>query len=124
MSYFTSINIAPSLVAAALALDTVDACKNHKLTDEVVAPGERRKGLSLAGKHHKLALVMREATDRFLALASEQTILSPDEFFKQAWAGVQELKAERKAVATYRREKRDREQADTVAMQLANPLSA
>jgi hypothetical protein len=98
MSYTTEIFTSRAIKDAANALDVLQAAQQHKLPAD-------------AKKHALLAVVMKEAADRFQKLASQQSSLSPDEFFRAAFERVRATRAEQALIAKSRREKRERDTA-------------
>jgi hypothetical protein len=99
MSYVTEVFMNRQIAAAAVSLDVIQAAQSHKLAPD-------------AKKHALLARVMKEHADRLQRLATEQSIMSPDEFFR----------AEAAQLAKIRREKREQheaERAQILAMNVA-----
>lgn len=103
MSYVTEVFMNRQIAAAAVSLDILQAAQQHKLEPK-------------AEKHALLARVMKDHADRFQRLASEQTIMSPDEFFKRAFERVREIRAEAALLAKMRREKREQHAAEREAV--------
>ncbi len=103
MSYVTEVFMNRQIREAAVSLDIVQAAQNHKL------PADSKK-------HALLARVLKEHAERFQKLAQQQTVMSPDEFFKRAIERVREIRAEAAALATMRREKRERDEAERAHM--------
>jgi hypothetical protein len=96
---------------AAVSLDIMQAAQQHKLEPK-------------AEKHALLAKVMKEHADRFQRLASEQSVMSPDEFFKRAFERVREIRREAAILAKSRREKRERDTAEREAVLAEMNLAA
>lgn len=96
MSYVTEVFMNRQIREAAVSLDIVQAAQNHKL------PADSKK-------HVLLAKVLKDHADRLQRLVAEQTVMSPDEFFRRAFERVREMRAEAALIATMRREKRERD---------------
>lgn len=111
MSYITELYMNHQIAEAAKALDLLQAAQNHKLPAD-------------AKKHTVLAAVMREATERFQKLAHDQSVYTPDEFFKKAFERVRQMRAEAAELAKIRREKRERDTAEREAIQKEMALIA
>jgi hypothetical protein len=103
MSYVTEVFMNRQIAAAAVSLDIMQAAQQHKLAPD-------------AKKHALLAVVMRDHAERFQRLASQQSIMSPDEFFKRAFERVREIRAEAALLAKMRREKREQHTAEREAI--------
>jgi hypothetical protein len=99
MSYLTELTTQHSIAEAARSLDILQAAQQHKLPAD-------------AKKHALLATVMREHADRFQRLATQQSVMSPDEFFKKAFERVREMRADAASMMKIRREKRERDAAE------------
>jgi hypothetical protein len=99
MSYVTEVFMNKQIAEAARSLDIVQAAQNHKL------PADSQK-------HALLARVMKEHAARVQNLATKQSIMSPDEFFRRAFERVREIRAEAATLAKMRREKRERDDAE------------
>lgn len=112
MSYATEIYMNRSIARAAEALDLIDACKEHKLTD------------ADSGKFKLLADQMRRAANSFSELAKGQSVYSADEFFKRALARAKAIRAERAVYARLARERREKMQAEREAIAAGLDLSA
>ena len=98
MSYMSEILCNRQIAEAAVSLDILQAAQQHKLEPD-------------AKKHALLATVMREHADRFQKLAQQQSVYSPDEFFKRAFERVRQMRADAAAMMKARREKRERDAA-------------
>ncbi|MBY3231843.1 hypothetical protein [Rhizobium laguerreae] len=96
MSYVTEVFMNRQIREAAVSLDIVQAAQNHKL------PADSKK-------HALLARVLKDHADRLQRLVAEQTVMSPDEFFRRAFDRVREVRAEAAIIARDRREKRERD---------------
>ncbi|QWY82966.1 hypothetical protein [Rhizobium phage RHph_X66] len=96
MSYVTEVFMNRQIREAAVSLDIVQAAQNHKL------PADSKK-------HALLARVLKDHADRLQRLVAQQTVMSPDEFFRRAFDRVREMRAEAALIATMRREKRERD---------------
>lgn len=106
MSYITSIFMQRSIAKAADALEIVEACKTHKLQ------------AADAGKFRLLADEMKRAATRFNDLATQQSVMTTDDFFKKALEYAAVLKRERAILVRAQREKREqheRERAELLA---------
>ena len=103
MSYIAEINTQRTIAEAAISLDIMQAAQQHKLAPD-------------AKKHALLARVMKDHADRFQRLATQQTVLSPDDFFKRAFERVREIREEAAFHAKMRREKRERHEAERAAI--------
>lgn len=104
MSYVTEIFTQPSIREAAEALDLLHSAQTHKL------PADSKKHLALAD-------IMKGAVTRFKDLAEKQSVMSVDEFYRRSLERVNEIRAERAALAKGRREKRERDAAERAEMQ-------
>ena len=94
MSFSIDTTFTRTLEKAAQALETVEACRNHKL-----APS--------AKKYAMLAETMKAASARFEALATQQGAYPAETFFALAWERLSMIRAERKALMIFRREQRE-----------------
>ena len=103
MSYVTEVFMNRQVAEAAISLDVMQAAQQHKLPAD-------------AKKHALLARVMKEHADRFQRLASEQSVMSPDEFFRRAFERVREIRREAAVIAKSRREKREQHEAERAAI--------
>lgn len=103
MSYVTELFMQRSIAKAAEALDLINACRNHKLAPD-------------SGKHRTLAVIMKEASERFQALAQGQSVLSPEDFFRLAFERSLEVQRETALIMQGRREKRLRDEAERAAV--------
>lgn len=103
MSYVTEVFMNRQIAEAAISLDIVQAAQNHKL------PADSKK-------HVLLAKVLRDHADRLQRLVAEQTVMSPDEFFRRAFERVREMRHEAAIIARDRREKRERDTAEREAL--------
>lgn len=112
MSYVTELYMLRSIARAAEALDLVDACKQHKLTE------------ADSGKFKLLADQMRRAANRFNELAAGQSVYSPDEFFRRALERAKVIREERAHYARIAREKREKQQAQREAIAAGLELAA
>ncbi|WP_326894605.1 hypothetical protein U8P73_36335 (plasmid) [Rhizobium beringeri] len=111
MSYVTEVFMNRQIREAAVSLDIVQAAQNHKL------PADSKK-------HVLLAKVLKDHADRLQRLVAEQTVMSPDEFFRRAFERVREMRAEAALIATMRREKRERDTLEREAIQAEMGLIA
>lgn len=104
MSYVTEIFMNRQIAAAAEALDLINACQHHKLAKD-------------SGKHKLLATIMRDTSKRFHDLASSQSAMSADEFFRKAIERVNVMRAERALIAQHRAAKRAADAAARAELQ-------
>ncbi|MGV1754868.1 hypothetical protein [Agrobacterium sp. CG674] len=103
MSYTNEVFMQRSIAQAAQALDLVNACRNHKLAAD-------------SGKHRTLALIMKEASERFQKLAAGQTVVSAEDFFRLSIERSRQVQRETAALMKIRREKRERDAAEREAV--------
>ncbi|MBD9511600.1 hypothetical protein IB265_33120 [Ensifer sp. ENS10] len=99
MSYVTEVFMNRQIAEAATSLEVMQAAQQHKLEPD-------------AKKHALLARVMREHAERFQRLATQQSVMSPDEFFRRAFERVRVMRAEAAQLAKIRREKREQHEAE------------
>lgn len=99
MSYMTEVFMNKQIKEAAISLDLLQAAQQHKLEPK-------------AEKHALLAKLMREHSERFQKLATQQSVYSADEFFKRAFDVVRQMRADAAILAKSRREKRERDAAE------------
>ena len=104
MSFGIDTSFSATLIKAANALDTIDACRNHKLPPS-------------AKKHALLVDTMKNAAARFQALAAQQSAYPADTFFALAYERLSMLRAERAALAKFKREQREARAAELALMQ-------
>lgn len=97
MSYVTEVFMNRQIAQAAEALDLLEACKSHRLAN------------ADASKFRLLADEIKRASSRFSELATQQSVMSTDEFFKKALERAAVIKHERAVLMQARKEKRERE---------------
>ena len=94
MSFAIDTTFTRTLEKAAQALETIEACRHHKLEPS-------------AKKYAMLADTMKAASARFQALVTQQGVYPADTFFKLAFERLSMIRAERKALMVFKRERRE-----------------